>query len=433
MEREIYRSSDVENFPKKNESDLELGHRPGEEIGREIILEKKVKVIKDFFTSSFEEKFPFVEILNIEKGEEISKEDIEDFRNDEKERYEWFNERDYSEIKESFSQENIILLQEIIYFYTGMMGEITEGREVSKTIQRLIEEKKKLPKKFIELSNIPWKISSLISYYLTCSRVFCDDVNKEKLLKYFGEELREIKEENFLEEKETEQEFLIGGFEKLGSLTNIGIEFAKNALQFIPEEIIGKNIKSIKYEDIKKPLDKMYGIDGDSAATYNPLNREVALYKVDTPNKGFFKSFYRLISHESAHSLDPRLIPQEKLSILEEIEMIIDWDKVKEEEESTSVYVRIIKNTDKGKEKNLKSIEDFAETVSSFLITPTLLKSKSPKRFEFCEKWFVRQFPEENFTKTGIDENGESLYYTRTIKPIKRHLKLMEKIEGIKS
>ena len=387
----------------------------------EMSPEKRIQVIRDFVDLDFEEKFPFGMLHIYELYELYSDKDKEEVRKEErfaeeilrkKERItkEWFKDKSNFEIKEILSKKEIVLIQETISLCMQETREMIRYKEMKEDIKGIID-KEMLPDRFKEFFPLLSNISSYLS--LLASKDNFDSFHFEEELK----EIEEVKKFEVFPEKKEREPIQIERFEKFDSPEVKGEEFIKQALQFLPQELLG-NIKTIRYENKVVSALKEIGIKANFAAECNPITREIIFFKSDKLKKEFFEKFLFNLAHEGGHTLDPRIVSQEELSILEEIQMIKEWEQVRTKEEEFSDYVKKINNKDKITKNWVKSEEDFAETIAMFLINPGHLQGNCPKRFEFCKKWLNKQFPEENFTEVE----------QRAVELSSQYKKLLEKL-----
>lgn len=104
--------------------------------------------------------------------------------------------------------------------------------------------------------------------------------------------------------------------------------------------------------------------------------------------------FSRLLAHDWAHSIDPGGIDQPDMSDQEREEMIKKWANVREKEKPFCAFIEKIKNKNKDKEEDIKSEEDFAESIVFTLFFPEYIKKVAPERYEFCCSLLKKRFPD---------------------------------------
>ncbi len=174
----------------------------------------------------------------------------------------------------------------------------------------------------------------------------------------------------------------------------------KKAIEILPSGFDWGNIEKIEYKDELKSASDKYGIKTRSSIRFNPKQKSIIFYKkIKEMEKRHIEGFHFKLTHECAHTMDPRVIKQKNLSSDDCREMLIQWERVRKKEQSFSSYVKEIKNKDKLKEDRMKSEEDFAESISMALCDIELLKDKNPERYEFCAYWLKKRFPEYDAQK----------------------------------
>lgn len=353
--------------------------RPPEEEIKE--MEEKIETIKDFFQSSYE--------LETERATRE------------------FERMSPSEIRE-FLGEDFESIWRLITIQKEAKEELKELKEEDLSF---LKEKEMLPKRFTTLtSDLPETLVSYIELKLILKTLPEKERKRwEKLIEWFRGRFTAIEKCIFPEREEKEE--LTLKFEKFPLLSQKESgDFFKEALSLLPEKVLGKNIKKIVYVERVQPASPKYGFEGFTAASYNSEEALIEFYKPPTPSKIRPGEFLGNLAHECGHALDPRFIPQESLSIKEEIEMCKEWEMVRKKEPEFSAFVCAINSEDKKEEDFLKSTESFAETISLFLTYPEVLERTCPVRFEFCKKWLGKQFPEEGFTEAEILEDGSKRY-----------------------
>lgn len=142
--------------------------------------------------------------------------------------------------------------------------------------------------------------------------------------------------------------------------------------------------------------------------------------------KQFLQNFLSIVICEGGYSLDPRLVAQEKLSTLEETQMIMAWENIRKGEKEFCDKIEKINDENRIIENKIKSEKDFSETVMLFLTEPEKLEDSCPKRFEFSKKWLDKQFPEEKFTETK--QFGNYSYSLRATKLNRQYNEFLEEL-----
>ena len=404
----------------KPDTETESESRVSESQEREVSLEEKVQVIKDFIDSEFDEGKLLFRMAVDATGEITKKRAIvlEALKGQ-------FKDKSFSEIRKDLGDETIVLIQKVISVYNQGINEIRAQNIIDKREDvRELAEKQMIPIRLNRILRLP---GSIISYlmYLYLKEDIDNILQQEEDVKKIRKEFEDI-EKNIFPETREKKSISIKGFEKFDCPEVKGEEFVKQALQYLPQKPLGKEVKEIRYEDRKTSMLEGSGIDEDAAAYYYVREGKIVFFKSDKSKKEFLEGFRFNLAHEGGHALDPRTIPQEGLSILEEIQIIKEWEQVRVEEEEFSDYVKKIDNKDKIIENKIKSEESFAETIRMFLLNPGHLQDNNPKRFEFCEKWLNKQFPEENFTKIEQFENRS--YYSRAVQLYFQYKELLEKL-----
>ncbi len=407
---------------------------------KEITLEEKFETIKNFLGLSLEEKFPFKkpfsELFFLKK---IEKQLLE---NKEKKIKGWLESFSLSEVEKLWGPDLELVWKLSSFYFKEVKPNLTDLRQ--------LEEKggKEMISIFARQAlEIPKEIYSYLSFKKKTDNFGIIPGFKKLLLNFGQKNLKEI-EKIIFPEKEPKKEIKFVGFpEKMK-------EVAKEGVNILPQEILGTKLKTMSYKGRKSPVPTIYGAGGWSAAKYYPPEGEIEFF--DTPKKTPFsklfenlenitqkkiikdarviiffeklkENFINIVAHEGGHVLDPRFTIQEKLSFSEQIEIIKEWEEIREKDEEFSFYVLEIKNKNKKLENCLKSQEGFAETIEMFLTQPGYLYKKYRKRYEFCRKWLEKQFPEENFTKPGKDTEN-NIFYPRVQKIYSGIKNLFEKI-----
>lgn len=430
----------LDETKQSNNRESQLGERenqllPGEKQENKqekIESENGAQVIIDFLKLDFDKKFPS------ETGSFIQ-EEIEHYQIFIEHLREFLKNKSFPDVVEVLGDE-IIFIQDAILIYNEKLKEIESAKE---EIEKLIEVGgiKMIPLRVRRILEMPRHILN----YLTTITGKIEEEEYPERMKFFEEVLAEHKVEilqikqDIFPEKVEKRLVQIKGFEKLDSSEIKAEELVKIALQILPQKLLGRNILETTYEDrIFHISSKKYGIEGNIIAEYSSSEKRIKFYKPDPkteqetaiekndPRYIFFDELLVIISHEGGHTLDPRFISQEELSIPEEMEMLIAFEQVRNDEKEFSSYVLDIENEDIQVENFLKSSESFAEMITMFLISPTFLEEQYPKRFEFCKRWLERQFSEENFTTKTVSDDGNS-YYTRPCQIFFQYDNLLEK------
>jgi hypothetical protein len=222
------------------------------------------------------------------------------------------------------------------------------------------------------------------------------------------------------QQEQKENPVKITGFDKI-DLKEFGFreteanaeDILRKAIEILPNDFGWENVEKIEYDDKVKVMPGMYGFkeksdkrQPESSASFDMKNRFIIFHKVtledmDKDRKHrFVTGFAVRLFHELSHSMDPREVKQADLSDDDCKEMLLDWSRVRKEEEPFSTYVKKIRDQNDAGKDDLESQEDFAETVSVALYNPNFLKDISPKRAEFCEHWLKKRFPEYDTEKT---------------------------------
>lgn len=373
--------------------------------------EKTIQVIMDFINTDLNQKFPrgIVDQLDEEKRTSLE------------ERYEYLNValKEYFQNKSFVEMEEILegeidFIQNAIFIYSEKMKEI---EEINEKIDKLIEIGgiKMVPFKIRNVYQLPEQI--LEFFYNMIRNEKLDQANKRVILIH-KTGIEEI-EKDILPELIERKPIQIENLERFDYSDLKAKDVILQALQFIPQKLIGKNILKINYEDKIRPMSEKYGIEGSTSAAYSAFEKLITFYKPNIKKRIasnailraiFYRDLPKNLRHEAGHALDPRLIYQENLSLTEEVEMVLDLEEVRNKEEEFSSYVLEIKNEDKQVENLLKSQESLAETIGMFFINPSSLEKNYPQRFELCKKWLNKQFPEENFTDFSRASNLNTQY-----------------------
>ncbi len=222
---------------------------------------------------------------------------------------------------------------------------------------------------------------------------------QDSLLEKFNEKEKE--------QKESPAEII--GFERFDTFDISGKkiqgrEILEKAAKILPAGLYCANIEKIEYEDRIDQMPDEYGIKGNSTALYNTSEKSITFFLSPDPNyekQDYIKNFPDHLTHEFGHSIDPREIEQNDLSLSECKEMLKQWIMVRKEEPPFSDYVEKINNENKWTEDSLKSKEDFAESMSFTLVNPLYMKIFAPKRYKFCVSWLKKRFPKFDIKKTA--------------------------------
>ena len=218
-------------------------------------------------------------------------------------------------------------------------------------------------------------------------------------------EERKMEGEKETEQKESPAEVI--GFERFDTYDVSGRkiegkEIMEKAGEILPTGLHCANIEKIEYEDKIDQMPDAYGIRGNSTALYNTSEKAITFFLIpdsDCKKQDYIRNFPDILTHDWAHTIDPRIIEQKDLSLSECREMLKQWVIVRKEEPSFSSYVKEINNENKWEEDALKSKEDFAESVSFTLVNPLYMKIFAPKRYKFCVRWFKKRFPKFDIKK----------------------------------
>lgn len=218
---------------------------------------------------------------------------------------------------------------------------------------------------------------------------------------------RELKEARYFwalqfgekpEEELEREEIYIDGFDELDEEGVSGNERLRKILRELNlDRLFSSYIRMIGYtKDNEFP--EVYGIkDGKFGGEY----RRYGVIKLATTRIPTIFDVEILI-HEWGHSIDPRLKGNSlrSISLLDQLNLFELWQRIRKEEpiEITS-YISKINNPDKEIEDELKRKEDWAESFMLFLTDPDFLKTKAPRRYEFCRVWFERFEPDFDYEK----------------------------------
>lgn len=114
----------------------------------------------------------------------------------------------------------------------------------------------------------------------------------------------------------------------------------------------------------------------------------------------------RVLTHEVVgHGLDPTLNLFHGIKLLsfkESIEMQAEWEQIRKttKDEVFGITQTLAANKSNESDQELKlelSREDFAESISFYILYPEQLLAISPKRYRFASKWLNRFFPAMNY------------------------------------
>jgi hypothetical protein len=176
-------------------------------------------------------------------------------------------------------------------------------------------------------------------------------------------------------------------------------------------DIFSKTVATLAYEDKTRDLSVYYtNLAGTAFGEYNYVQESIRLFKCEIweKPKALERPYnVRIIIHEWAHSTDPKrrgLLYSEKSSsntleeLVSDIHFIAEWERVikKDPAEVTGYIAAIARAEDPRGEKNPPEVrfhEDWAESMSIFLVAPWLLGKKSPERYRFCSEWAENNIP----------------------------------------
>ncbi|MEW6407918.1 MAG: hypothetical protein AB1465_04465 [Patescibacteria group bacterium] len=200
------------------------------------------------------------------------------------------------------------------------------------------------------------------------------------------------------DEEPERKELNIYGFDEVNEEGISGNERLREILRELNlDRLFSFYIREIGYtEDDEFP--EAYGIkNAKSGGEY----RRYGIVKLAATRKPTIFDVEILI-HEWGHSIDPRLegnsLPS--ISLLDQLNLFELWQRIRKEEpvEVTS-YISRINNPDKETEDELERKEDWAESFMLFLTDPDFLKTKAPRRYEFCRAWFERFEPDFDYER----------------------------------
>lgn len=340
---------------------------------KEIELEEKTKIIKKYIDEDYSD-------LSTSRKNKVK---------------ESFSKMTPSQIKELFGKKEFELLYKIIskwnFFRESVRKELPEQNEIKDFVKKYGE------------NNLPRRISLFVSDWkdLIDIDIFQYDLIlpelSNKLIDGKAIEHSELKlkgRDNLIEtliegwkEKKTEEGLIkITGFEKFDRPEIKGNKIVEKAIMAIfPRGLISdlNNLKYIEYVDEDGPPTAVPGIR--SSGEYDPLARKIMIYKT----KDLLLLLPAILSHDWAHSLDPRVINQNALSMKEQFELIKKWEEIRKEEPvQISFYCQSIKD------EFQKSKDGWAESIRLLLTDPKALKEKSEKRYDFFLSMLKKSYPE---------------------------------------
>jgi hypothetical protein len=345
----------------------------------EISLKKKAEIIKEYIKEDYSDLTTF-------KKNKVK---------------ESFSKMNDSQIEELFGAKEFELLYKIISKWNFARESIRKKMPESNEIQDFV-------KKYGE-RNLPRQISLLVSdwkdlididffqYDLILPEIYDKLINGKTIehseLKLEGRAgLIEWLIEGFKEKKTEEGLAKIIGFEKFDRPEIKGAEIVeKAATAILPRGLISdlNNLKCIEYIDKKGPPTPVPGIR--SNGEYDPLAQKIIIYKT----KDLLLLLPAILSHDWAHSLDPRVINQNALPMKEQFELIKKWEEIREEEPvKISFYCQSIKD------EFQKSKDGWAESIRLLLTDPKELKEKSEKRYNFFLSMLKKSYPEFDPSQT---------------------------------
>jgi len=407
-------------MPFKESNLLKQERRPFNPIERrdktnekEISLEEKAGIIKEYIKNEYSD----LSTIRKNKVKEL------------------FSKMNASQIKELFGAKEFELLYKIISKWNFFRESVTKEMPEPNEIQDFV-------KKYGEI-NLPRQISLLVSDWKDLIDIdffqydlilpeLSDKLIDGKVIEH--SELKLKGRDNLIEtliegwkEKKTEEGLIkITGFEKFDRPGIKGNKIVEKAIMTIfPRGLTSdlNNLKYIEYIDKKGPPTPVSGTT--SNGEYDPVARKIIIYKTKDP----LLLLPAILSHEWAHSRDPRVINQNALSMKEQFELIKKWEEIREEEPvKISFYCQSIKD------EFQKSKEGWAESIRLLLTDPKELKEKSEKRYDFFLSMLKKSYPEfdplQNIEKK---KEYDLLLGELGYKSVKSALKPVEKeFEGLK-
>lgn len=180
-------------------------------------------------------------------------------------------------------------------------------------------------------------------------------------------------------------------------------------------EIFSRTVATLAFEDRTRDL-SAYNIAGTAYGEYGYAKETIRLLKSadwERPQALELPSGAQKILHEWAHSTDPTfrgLLYSEKSSsntmeeLISDTRFIAEWERVikKDPKEVTGYIAAIARAEDPRGEKNppeARFREDWAESMSLFLVVPWLLQKNSQQRYRFCLAWAKENIPDYTLKK----------------------------------
>ena len=173
-------------------------------------------------------------------------------------------------------------------------------------------------------------------------------------------------------------------------------------------EIFSQTVATLAFEDRTRDL-SVYNLAGTADAEYDYTKETIRLLKSEKwehPEALELPRGAQLILHEWAHGTDPTLrglLYSEKSSsntleeLISDTRFIAEWERIiAQDPTEVTAYVAAVAKEQPTYGQNpaeTRFREDWAESMSIFLVAPWLLGEKSLERYKFCLKWAQQNIP----------------------------------------
>jgi len=333
-----------------------------------------------------------------------------------------------TKLESTFGKEELNLIFRVISEYSALLKKTEEFIYNNLSEENIKEFKEQneheiLPYRFhYTLDELKTALNQLRNLFL-CRWGLISQGQYEKSKKKFAQMLKKLffnlnkKNKEWQECSKSETEAAetpieIRGFEEFDFPEIKGKEIIAKALEILPKEF-SAIIESIEFKkkilsrpktydfDLSTTIAKIYFQEIKHKIRFFPFFPIVPLDKLDDRKRiNYLKKIPFVLGCKLGHILNPRLVDQKDLTLQEQLKMIMDWEKIRAEEEEWSRYTEIINDPDL-KEKILLEDEDsFAESIGFFFVNSYKFQKLYPKRAEFITNLFKKRFPEFNLEKS---------------------------------